>query len=83
MTNVELLERIDELELERDQLKAELRKYEPSDGVMHQLLAYYDAISEAADIMAAIKTETGFGLDQVDRWLTLPAVTQARKALRR
>lgn len=59
----------------------ELRKYVPSDGVMLQLLAFIEAIAEAATVFEALKAETMIGLDDVNRWLSLPAVAQARKAM--
>lgn len=77
---------IAELEHERDALKAELRKYEPSDGVMHQLLAYREAIVEAARLLKPI---SGPGTEHIEikhedwvamsAWLDLPVVKATRK----
>jgi hypothetical protein len=75
-----------DLALERDILKAQLREYEPSDGVMHQRLALYTAIEDAAGLLDAIERESGFVeslRERMRNWLALPAVVQARKAMMR
>lgn len=79
----ELQSDYDELALERDILKAQLRNYEPSDGMMHTLLALNTAIVEAAR-MLELFTQGGPGmrqvtLEQVLGWLDLPAVQTARR----
>lgn len=46
------IERINsQLHVDLDELRAELRKYEPSDGVMHRELAFIEAIREAAGLL--------------------------------
>lgn len=74
----------DERAAEIVRLTAELRKYEPSDGVMHRELAFIEAIAAAKDIVGKLKAEEFIGLDDVNRWLALPVVkaTQIVKATR-
>lgn len=69
----------EELERERDELKAELRKYEPSDGVMQQLLALNEAIAEAAKLFQALVEHKIVFHDKFKAWLALPVVKAARK----
>lgn len=79
----ELEEDLEAVSLERDILKAQLREYEPSDGMMHEILAHHQAIADAAEILGKLKAEEMIGLDDVNRWLALPVVAQARKAVKR
>jgi hypothetical protein len=76
-------ERIEELELEVAELKAELRKYEPSDGVMIQLLGLNECIREAAELLDDVLFEKGCSADpKLTAWMSLPAVAAARKFVR-
>lgn len=78
-----------EAELERRTawLNAELQKYEPSDGVMMQLLALNECIREAAKLMEMFQQllldrvlpgHKGPLLGGTMRWLGLPVVKAAR-----
>jgi len=53
------------------ELEAELRQYEPSDGVMQQRLAMTEAIREAAALLQHCA--------DAKEWFALPAVVAARK----
>lgn len=81
--------RVDELEQLAEQravdiaaLLAELRNYEPSDGVMQQRLAMTDAIREVAPLVEAYVNEQSGWQTPVDEkaraWLALPVVKAAR-----
>lgn len=72
-----------EVALERDELKAELRKYVPSDGVMHQRLGDQLAIDEAATLFEQWQAGNLVGRESIATWLALPAVVHARKAMKR
>lgn len=65
------------------ELEAELRKFVPSDGVMHQLLDYTLTIREAANAFESIQAgwPRVYGLHVViiENWLALPVVVAARK----
>lgn len=71
----------DEAHLLVAELEAELRKYEPSDGVMVQRLGYLTTIKEAAELLADCRRDdTSMRTwDAVDEWLKRPQVAQARK----
>jgi archaellum component FlaC len=75
-----LEERVEELETEVQQLKAELRKYEPSDSMMIVLLQRDDVIREAERLLRVAGTVTrdmpDF-IDAVDAWLKHPTVVRA------
>lgn len=84
-------EDFDEVVDERDKLKAELRKSVPSEGVMHQRLALYAALAEVAGLVEifgqllrdrVLPGSNGPIMKSIDAWLKLPAVTQARKAVK-
>jgi hypothetical protein len=76
-------ETIGELETEIQQLKAELRKYQPSDGMMYKLLGLNDAIREAARLLydsGRVQRDMPEHLDAVDEWLKHPTVDRAVKS---
>ena len=78
-----LIERIAELEIEVQQLKHELRRYEPSDAVMIQLLGLNETIREAARLLADVQYEQGCASEPaITAWLALPVVQRARKFVR-
>lgn len=86
---VRLTTELSEAKEERDdcarealELKAELRKYVPSDGVMHQILDYTLTIREAAEAIDGMLTwkDCAPGLIKVfNNWLARPVVVAARK----
>ncbi len=75
-----LEQRIEELEAEVQPLKAELRKYQPSDAMMVKLLGLNDVIREAERLLRVAGTVTrdmpDF-IDAVDAWLQHPTVVRA------
>lgn len=77
----EALEHVAELETEVLQLKAELRQYQPSDGMMVKLLGLNDVIREAARIFELLKLgKPGFAqitLADLHNWLEHPTVVRA------
>ncbi len=78
-----LEQRIAELGTEVLQLKAELRQYQPSDGMMYKLLGLNDVIREAERLLRVAGTVTrdmpDF-IDAVDAWLMHPTVVRAVKS---
>lgn len=71
---------IESLIADNQTLLAELRRYEPSDGVMHQRLAHVEAIRAAARLIIN-RAEHSLDGPTVDEsaWLVLPVVVAARK----
>jgi hypothetical protein len=77
----------EDLRIELAELKHELRKYEPSDAMMIQLLGLNECIREAAPVVEMFEqlladrvlSEGGPILTQVRTWLALPAVKAATK----
>lgn len=70
------------LKLRLEEAEAKLRKYEPSDGVMHQQLGMLLAIREAAELLdeaCGILGRPEEYVRAVSTWLELPVVAQARK----
>ncbi len=73
-------EECDEAELRVRGLEAELRKYEPSDGVMHQRLGMLLAIKEAARLLELYGPRRWQeAVPSIEAWNALPVVAQARK----
>jgi hypothetical protein len=85
-----LEERVGELETEIQQLKAELRQYQPSDGMMYKLLGLNDVIREAAELLQFIVADGNNAVEaglvspmtehvegQIDAWLKHPTVVRA------
>ncbi len=82
LVRADLTDDYDALALERDELKAELRKYEPSDGMMHKLLGLYGAIDDAAKLFEAdantVQKDWRAYQARIDAWLKLHDVRAAR-----
>ncbi len=68
----------DDAELRERHLEAELRKYEPSDGEMHQQLGMLLAIKEAARLLE-LYGPWREDVPSIEAWRALPVVAQARK----
>lgn len=74
-----LSEELEEAESRVRNLEAELRKYEPSDGEMHQQLAFTEALREAVDLVAAERPTTRAWQAKAEASLELPVVRSARR----
>lgn len=67
------------IEREVAELKAELRKYEPSDGVMFKLIALQQTIADAAELFETTKATRHHDQERIQAWLARPGVQATRK----
>jgi hypothetical protein len=77
------LEELDEALVRIRELEAELRQYQPSDGMMVKLLGLDDVIREAARLLfdsGSVKRDMPEHLDAVDAWMCHPTVDRAVKS---
>jgi hypothetical protein len=72
----------EDLRTEIEELKHDLRKYEPSDAMMIKLLGLNEAIREAAGLMEKLKAGHHAMGPEMEAWLSLPVVKAAQKFVR-